>query len=220
MVLIAVCLGCNNKDTAPSGSAGSGMQPVAISPGSGSAAAGSGSAAPAPPAGSADPATAPPAASGSAIAAAGDPGAPKSAGQPLGDDVMNQETIGGIKIGSSQTDVVKVLGEPKRRTKAQREEATGNTVTTWKWPGVDIVLTKTGKQLRVASIHIAAPSTLATSRGIHIGSARAEVQAGYRRAEDPTEDQNSYLVGSEYGGELFSFKNGKVVEIFVGAMAF
>ena len=132
---------------------------------------------------------------------------------------MNQETIGGIKIGSSQADVIKVLGQPTHKTKAQREEATGDTVTTWKWPGVDIELAKTGKKLRVASIHVTAPSTLATSRGVHIGSSRAEIQAGYRRSKDKTDDANSYLVGSEYGGELFSFKNDKVVEIFLGAMA-
>ena len=81
-------------------------------------------------------------------------------------------------------------------------------------------MVKTGHGLEVESIGIKAPSTLVTSRGILIGSSKADVKKNYQHStEGSGNDPNAYLVGSPYGGELFTFKHGKVSEIFLGQMA-
>jgi len=79
---------------------------------------------------------------------------------------------------------------------------------------------KTKHGYEVGSIGIKAPSTFATSRGIVIGSSKADVEKSYQHStEGSGDDPSSYLVGSPYGGELFTFKHGKVTEIFLGQMA-
>ena len=80
---------------------------------------------------------------------------------------------------------------------------------------------------------------LATARGIKIGSTRAEVGKAYRDVEEkapgdgpakpgdpepepvPLEEgeEKNFVAGTIYGGMIFSFKKGKVVEIFLGAGA-
>jgi hypothetical protein len=140
--------------------------------------------------------------------------------KPLGKTVMSDETIGGLKIGSSAKDVMAALGKPRKKTKPEKSEATGEITSAWSWPGVGISMVKTGHGLEVASIGIKAPSTLATSRGILIGSSKADVKKHYQHSTEGSGDNpNAYLVGSPYGGELFTFKNGKVSEIFLGQMA-
>jgi len=140
--------------------------------------------------------------------------------QPLGKTVMSEETIGGLKIGSSAKDVIAVLGKPRKKTKSEESEATGDIASAWSWPGVGISMVKTDHGFEVQSIEIKAPSKLATSRGIVIGSSKADVKKSYQHStEDHNDDPNAYLVGSPYDGELFKFKNGKVTEIFLGQMA-
>lgn len=140
--------------------------------------------------------------------------------KPLGKTVMSDETIGGLKIGSSAKDVIAALGKPRKKTKPEESEATGEITSAWSWSGVGISMVKTGHGLEVQSIGIKAPSTLATSRGILIGSSKADVKKIYQHStEGSGDDPNTYLVGSPYGGELFTFKNGKVSEIFLGQMA-
>ena len=130
------------------------------------------------------------------------------------------ETIGGFALGASSDDVVKALGPPVKKSKEETMAATGETVATWSWHGLEITMAKQDAKYTVNAIGVKPPSTAATSRGIHLGSTRAEVEASYERTkEDHDADGKSLLVGSVYGGELFTFKDGKLVEIFLGQMA-
>jgi hypothetical protein len=112
-------------------------------------------------------------------------------------------------------------------------------VSTWTFDGLEVTMVKQDTSYLVSSIGVKPPSKAATSRGIHLGSTRAEVEASYQPAKDgmgaedksdegrtrssaaggAKDDDRSMLVGSPYGGELFTFKNGVVVEIFLGPMA-
>ena len=71
------------------------------------------------------------------------------------------------------------------------------------------------------SITLAAPCTLATKRGIRIGSTEQEVKKAYKKdwnKEDST-SSGRFVAGSIYGGIVFEFQNGKVSRIFLGAAA-
>lgn len=133
---------------------------------------------------------------------------------------VDHETIGGFALGAPSEDVIKALGPPKKKSKEETMAATGETVSTWSFGGLEVTMVKQDTAYAVSSIGVKPPSTAATSRGIHLGSTRAEVEAQYQRAKDDLgADDKSLLVGSPYGGELFTFKNGVVVEIFLGQMA-
>jgi hypothetical protein len=132
----------------------------------------------------------------------------------------DRETIGGFALGASSDEVVKALGAPRSKSKEETMAATGETISTWNFNGLAITMAKQDQSYVVNAIGLKAPSPAATSRGIHIGSTRADVEASYVHGKGETgADAERFLVGSPFGGELFTFKAGVVTEIFLGAMA-
>lgn len=81
---------------------------------------------------------------------------------------------------------------------------------------------KTGIK-RVKDLTASAGSALATARGIRIGSPESDTRRTYAAfAADPREspaDADSFVAGSIYNGMRFTFVQGKVDSIFLGAMA-
>ena len=109
-------------------------------------------------------------------------------------------------------------------------EAIGQAVQTWKYAAaglsINMVSDQPGGTKSVFSIALEGPSTLKTGEGIGIGSLKEEVvkaYAGFRteaeEAEGFFEGQDVHLVGSIYGGMVFTFTEGKVSRIFFGASA-
>lgn len=138
--------------------------------------------------------------------------------------ILDTESLGLLKVGSEQAEVVRTLGPPKKKSKVQEEGATGDFVSDWTWDGAGISMageTKTGPW-KARLITIKKGSKLATVKNLHIGSTRAEVEKAYTRSEeDDGSKPDQYLVGSLYGGLLFVFdKANKVSEISMGAFAF
>ena len=81
-----------------------------------------------------------------------------------------------------------------------------------------MVSEKKGGPKTIDSITIASPSKLQTQRGIGIASTEAEVAKAYgqfRNAESSTPER--FVAGSDFGGVIFSFEQGKVSGIFIGA---
>lgn len=139
--------------------------------------------------------------------------------------ILDWESVGPLKLGMDEAKVVKLLGKPAKNSFPQEEGATGDFVADWEWPKQGIVLgmasDKRSGPFRVRSIEIMAPSTLATTRGVTIGMAAADLPARYQRnVDEGRDDPAEYLVGSVYGGMLFTLKDDKVASVFVGAMAF
>jgi hypothetical protein len=139
--------------------------------------------------------------------------------------ILDWETIGPLKIGMPAKQVVKLLGEPKDQSDLVEEGATGMYVTDWEWPATSITIRMSSAKLkgpyRVTSIQTSVPNELTTSRGATIGTPASELPALYLRNVDEgtNDDPNQYLVGSVYGGLLFTLKDGRLISIFLGAMA-
>ncbi|MCK9378146.1 MAG: hypothetical protein M0P73_18660 [Syntrophobacterales bacterium] len=94
----------------------------------------------------------------------------------------------------------------------------------WKYSqagiSLDMTSEKKGGTKSIASISVASPSKLKTQRGIGIGSTAAQVAKAYgpfRNNEDSTPE--CFVAGSNFGGVIFTFKQGKVSSIFIGAAA-
>ena len=170
--LLVALLGCSKKDAAP---------PPAPAP------------APAPAVVAIDAAQAPDAAIAAAPHAAMGAALTAPAGK-LAD--ADHETIGGFALGAPSEDVIAKLGPPKRKSKEETMAATGETVSTWTFDGLEITMLKQDATYVINSIGVKPPSTAATSRGIHLGSTREEVEASYQRAKDGNgADATSLLVG-------------------------
>ncbi len=132
--------------------------------------------------------------------------------------------IEGLVLGTNASDVVGVLGAPTEKTLVIDEAATGEIVSTWTWAskGVQAKMTasSTSGPFSLGSLTISSPSALKTVQGIGLGASSAEVRTAYDgliNSEESTSD--TVVVGSIFGGILFTIADGKVTQIFVGAAA-
>jgi hypothetical protein len=140
--------------------------------------------------------------------------------------MLRAESLGGLRLGLPEKDVLKLLGPPTKRSTLVVQEADGNYVQDWHYPqkGIDLQMSAGGKKSgakTVASITASAPCTFATKKGIKIGdaeSAARKVYAEYADRESGNEP-GVFVVGSVYGGIIFNFTAGKVSKIFFGAAA-
>jgi hypothetical protein len=132
------------------------------------------------------------------------------------------EVIGPLHAKLTGDELVKVLGSPARRTRPQAEEATGAWVSHWRWAGVEVDVTADTRSgpWTTRSVTVTAPPAFATRRGVHVGSARAEVLKLYPGEPGEVDDRpQEHLAGSPYGGMLFTFKDDKVASITIGVFA-
>jgi len=122
-------------------------------------------------------------------------------------------------------DVVKLLGEPEKKSEPAVWGSDGLEHQTWYYSskGIELDLRKNDENRQVVySIKLDKPCTMKTSRSIGIGSTKEEVLNAYREEIDPEEnnsDSQALVAGSVYGGLIFTLENDKVVSIFIGAAA-
>lgn len=140
-------------------------------------------------------------------------------------ELVNTESMFILNNATKDTDVINLLGEPEKKSEIEYEAATGDTFQVWYYfaQGLNLVLvnSETNEQI-VSSITITYPSKLKTSRGIGIGSTKDEVLKAYKKEIDPKNKwggSESIVAGTEFGGLIFTLKNGKVFCIFIGAAA-
>lgn len=139
--------------------------------------------------------------------------------------LMEEESLGQLKIGRVATEVLQLLGSPTKKSNSSFWAADALHHQDWYYSKKGITLNMVSemadKQQEVASIKLISPSKLRTKRGIGIGSSFDEVVRAYGKEQD---QENSipfkyFVAGSIYGGLIFSFENDRVAEIFLGAAA-
>ncbi len=139
--------------------------------------------------------------------------------------LSEREALGGIKIGQKAAEITAHAGEPDNKGKDTEWEAIGEWVQEWDFKTQGLTLNMAsatqGGVKAVLSIAAEAPCKLATVRGIHIGSTMAEVARAYGDVHDKemSVPGETFVAGSVYGGVIFTFTDGKVSQIFIGAAA-
>jgi hypothetical protein len=135
------------------------------------------------------------------------------------------DSLGTLKLRQGEGAVIKALGKPQSKGKDVEWEAIGEWVQEWHFPkqGLTLAMTseKKGGAKTILNITAESPCQLATSRGIQIGSPEAKVAKAYRDVQNKEEGESGklFVAGSIYGGVMFHLKEGKVVQIFIGAAA-
>ena len=139
--------------------------------------------------------------------------------------MLRAESLGKLRLGLPEKDVVKLLGSPATRGELMFQEADGNYVQDWHYPDKGIELSMSAGQKKsgvktIFNIAASAPCTFATKKGIKIGDAESAAREAYAEHVDrETSDPGTLVVGSVYGGIIFNFTDGKVSRIFFGADA-
>lgn len=131
----------------------------------------------------------------------------------------------GIGVGTEDTGVVSVLGEPEEKSEKQLWGATWSWYQDWVYQGGDLILTmessdETGTQ-RVSHIRLSGGCSFKTSHGLGIGSEEAEVIARHYAVRDDTFTVAGefFVAGSIYWGIGFGLTDGYVTSITMGSMA-
>lgn len=139
--------------------------------------------------------------------------------------LMKNESLGKLKIDLPASEVIKLLGKPARKSELQYWGADGRYHQDWYYPNCGITLNMVSptedEPQTIASVKIESPSTLETKRGIGIGSSVNDVISAYGEEQESETSipSQGFVAGSIYGGLIFSFNNGYVSEIFLGAAA-
>jgi len=131
---------------------------------------------------------------------------------------------GWLQLGVEENILLKKLGEPERGEDTYWG-ALGTYVQEWQFMDQGITLqmesdSKSGTK-KVRSIAIFSPCQMQTQQKIGIGSADKMVLERYSKLidKDNTAEGQTIVVGSIYGGTIFTIQNGKVSKIFIGAAA-
>lgn len=162
------------------------------------------------------------------------PGATILSIEVSGSDVMQDGSIGGIMIGATEPEVLAIaekeeMGNPFKG-KDEMREAFGQAVQPWLFPdagiSIDMISDEIGGPKTVLSIAAKAGSKAATGKDISMGAQKADVikaYADYRTEKEEMsifpEEDDVHLVGSIYGGMIFTFEKGGLAKIFLGAAA-
>lgn len=138
--------------------------------------------------------------------------------------LLKQEQIGNLRIGLSEAKVKQAIKCAVKREAEQFWGADGAYHQKWKYADCGIVLSMVSEQKggskSIESITLKNPSRLSTKRGIRIGSSEKAVMKAYKAEWDRESAKPGFFVaGSVYGGLIFQFENGKVIQIFLGAAA-
>jgi len=138
------------------------------------------------------------------------------------------ESLGQLRLGLADNEVRAIVpGEPQKGADVYRG-ATGAYAQEWRYPAQGITLDMMSSAARggkvIGSITVGAPFPLKTQRGIAIGSSQAEVLRAYGKfraqdAEDMAPSGDRFVAGSIHDGMIFTFSEGKVSAIFLGAAA-
>ena len=140
-------------------------------------------------------------------------------------ELMKSEGFGELKIDLTAAQVVELLGSPETKDEIVLWEADGFYHQYWYYlqQGItlEMISATAGNKQKVASIKLISPSRLKTQRGIGIGDSYTEVIQAYQQESEPENSipSKQFVAGSIYGGLIFSFQNGRVSEIFLGAAA-
>jgi hypothetical protein len=139
--------------------------------------------------------------------------------------LIEDECVGEITLGQKADQLTALVGKPEGKGKDVMWDAIGEWVQEWRYPAQGLELNMASKTKggvkSVLTITATAPCKLATKKGIKIGSSIAEVTKAYQDVQDKEQSDagKTFVAGSIYGGVIFTFKDGKVVQIFVGAAA-
>lgn len=130
-------------------------------------------------------------------------------------------SIGGIKIGMTEKEIIKKLGKPKSRTAKMRNYCFNTYDTIWNYDGLKIIFSSDSKNEsgRVDEIITSSP-LYPTEKGIKVGDDISKAKKAYSTFDTPSSRMASskdllVYVNDDYGGGLSFATNqrGKIREI-------
>lgn len=127
---------------------------------------------------------------------------------------VKQVTVNGVRLGSSEDEIVKVLGKPKKIVDHGTDEVMGGKAKTFYYEGIKIYLINQ----EIFGLECKG-STCITDKGVQIGDERKKVEQAYGppSAYEKTGDRLGYTFKIDDifidSSLIFFFKNNRVIRI-------
>lgn len=141
----------------------------------------------------------------------------------LGTELLEKESIGGVKLGINIKAVESLIGSPNEKTEITIWGADGLNHQTVKYStqGIELdLIQKPDSSFSVDMITVTSPCKYKTAGGIGIDSGLEDVKKAYLSYIDPTSsNENEIIAGTVYGGIIFKLAGQKVTSFFFGAAA-
>jgi hypothetical protein len=140
-------------------------------------------------------------------------------------ELIDNESLGKLKINMRARDVVSILGHPELKGRKNVWVSDGLYHQDWSYVRKGILLGmvsgKSDRDGEIFSIKITSPARLKTKRGIRIGDTYEQVRKIYQQYEDRENSipSKTFVAGSIYGGLIFTFSNNQVTQIYLGSVA-
>ncbi|MBW4612978.1 MAG: hypothetical protein KME21_06785 [Desmonostoc vinosum HA7617-LM4] len=130
---------------------------------------------------------------------------------------VSKISIGGIKLGMKEKEIIKKLGRPKSRTTKYDDVCYSSYITTWKYNELEIEGLSTSNNVSQSEVHLIKTSSShhPTDKGIKVGDRIGKAQKTYS-AFLSRNDTKNYLAypNDAFGGLVFSIsKQGVIREI-------
>ena len=134
------------------------------------------------------------------------------------------ETFGEIKIGQALTYLLKAMGNPDTKSKVTEWGAVGLMHEDWTYKSKGVVINLSSEKKNsdkvIFSITANSNCNFKTRANMGIGNTYEEVTDVYKRDIDTEQTtKETIVVGSVYGGIIFSFENNKVKSVYLGPAA-
>jgi hypothetical protein len=147
----------------------------------------------------------------------------------IGWELMKNESFGAVKIDMDTATVIGLIGEPTTKTQEEFWGADGGIHNNWSYPNLGLTLnmvifeTSPDEEEQVKQIFgmtLNDMGKFCTAKSICIGATPEEVKSAYKVELGNGVLEDDYLVaGTVYGGLIFTFEKGYLVEMFLGAAA-
>lgn len=140
----------------------------------------------------------------------------------VGSELLQKESIGGLKLGMKEEELENILKNPISKSDSAIWGSDGLEHKTYSYDYAEIGLVKNKEGFIVCSIRAWKGFQGETLEKIGIGSKKEAVLEAYSEKVNPEGIQgqeNIIVVGSIYSGIIFKLEDGKISEIFMGASA-
>ncbi|BDA76408.1 hypothetical protein CAL7716_105740 (plasmid) [Calothrix sp. PCC 7716] len=122
-------------------------------------------------------------------------------------------SIGNIKLGMKERDIIRILGKPKSRSIKYDDVCYGSYITTWKYNGIEIEGLSTTNNPRQSEVHqiIASSPSYPTEKGVKVGDGISRARKAYSAIISRVNGNNLAYSNDAFGGLVFSSSKQQVI---------
>jgi hypothetical protein len=127
---------------------------------------------------------------------------------------VSKISIGDIKLGMKEKDIIGKLGKPKSRTTKYDDVCYGAYITTWNYDGLEIEGLSSSNKISESQVHFinTSSSVYPTIQGVKVGDRISTAQKAYSTFSSTIDSEKNLVYPNDaYGGLIFSINKQRLI---------